>query len=175
MRAGWMALAALPIAAAAMAADIAGTAGNDDLVGTNGDDRIEGFAGIDELFGRAGDDVLLGGPGADELFGGDGDDVLDGGADDDFIDGRGGNDVLTGGPGRDLFAFYAADDNGTDRITDFVPGTDILMLGRFAPAAVTMRQVGSDLLVEVSGRLRVTIVGIARLAATDISYEVLAR
>jgi Ca2+-binding RTX toxin-like protein len=144
-------------------------------MGTDGADRMEGLAGIDELFGRGGDDVLLGGVGNDELFGGEGNDQLDGGEGDDFVDGRGGDDVLTGGPGRDFFAFYAADDNGADRITDFERGIDTLMLGRFAPGTVKIRQVGGDTLVEVPGRLRLTLLGVAQLDPRDVRYDVVAR
>lgn len=61
------------------------------------------------------------------LYGSQGRDSLDGGAGDDYLRGHEGNDVLTGGTGADRFVFertFAA--NGTDRITDFDVGTDIL-------------------------------------------------
>lgn len=61
------------------------------------------------------------------LYGSQGRDSLDGGAGDDYLRGYEGNDVLTGGTGADRFVFertFAA--NGTDRITDFEVGTDIL-------------------------------------------------
>lgn len=61
------------------------------------------------------------------LYGSQGRDSLDGGAGDDYLRGYLGNDVLTGGTGADRYVFertFAA--NGTDRITDFDVGTDIL-------------------------------------------------
>lgn len=61
------------------------------------------------------------------LYGSQGRDSLDGGAGDDYLRGYEGNDVLAGGTGADRFVFertFAA--NGTDRITDFEVGTDIL-------------------------------------------------
>lgn len=61
------------------------------------------------------------------LYGSQGCDSLDGGAGDDYLRGYLGNDVLTGGTGADRYVFertFAA--NGTDRITYFEVGTDIL-------------------------------------------------
>ena len=61
------------------------------------------------------------------LYGSQGRDSLDGGAGDDYLRGYEGSDVLAGGTGADRFVFertFAA--NGTDRITDFEVGTDIL-------------------------------------------------
>lgn len=63
------------------------------------------------------------------LYGTQGRDSLDGGAGNDYLRGYEGNDLLTGGVGADRFVFertWAA--NGTDRITDFEAGLDILDL-----------------------------------------------
>jgi len=62
-------------------------------------------------------DSLIGGRGRDTLSGGDGDDFLAGGL---------GLDTLTGGAGSDTFRFGG--DTETDRITDFVSGTDRIEL-----------------------------------------------
>lgn len=54
-------------------------------------------------------------------------DTLDGGAGNDYLRGYQGDDLLTGGTGADRFVFertFAA--NGTDLITDFEAGADIL-------------------------------------------------
>ena len=57
---------------------------------------------------------------ADTLVGGAGADVITGGA---------GNDQLTGGAGPDQFRFdLSPEPSNVDRITDFVSGTDKLML-----------------------------------------------
>lgn len=61
------------------------------------------------------------------LYGTQGYDTLDGGAGNDYLRGYAGNDLLTGGDGADRFVFertFAA--NGTDTITDFEAGVDIL-------------------------------------------------
>jgi Ca2+-binding RTX toxin-like protein len=66
--------------------------------------------------------AIVGGSGSDTLTGGSGSDVLIGGA---------GNDTLTGGGGADVFKFVTPS-GGTDRITDFVSGTDkIEIVGQF--------------------------------------------
>lgn len=80
---------------------IDGTAADDTLAGGSGDDAIRGFRGDDTLFGGAGDDLLYGGPGADHL---------------------------SGGAGRDGFVMARADAAGPDRIRDFSPGTDSILL-----------------------------------------------
>ncbi|QYK41758.1 MAG: hypothetical protein KF887_01020 [Paracoccaceae bacterium] len=94
-------------------------AGNDAAYGGNGDDT---------LFGEGGDDLLRGGNGADMLLGGAGDDTLrgDGGA--DTLVGEGGNDELRGGPDADWFVFLP--DMGHDRVVDFEPGVDSIVLSR---------------------------------------------
>ncbi|MBD0335894.1 MAG: esterase-like activity of phytase family protein, partial [Cyanobacteria bacterium Co-bin13] len=82
--------------------------GNDVIYGGAGNDRIGGKSGNDQLFGEAGDD---------QIWGDDGDDLLRGGP---------GNDTLTGGRGIDTFVLAAGE--GTDTITDFKVGTDLIGL-----------------------------------------------
>lgn len=81
--------------------------GNDNLTGSMNNDRLAGFAGNDRLFGWYGDDRLEGGAGNDELIGGMG------------------NDTLYGGSGADRFVFDC--NFGTDRIADFLSGSDKLV------------------------------------------------
>ena len=51
--------------------------------------------------------------------------MITGGGDFDYINGGMGSDTMTGGAGRDYFTFGARED-GTDLITDFTPGEDVL-------------------------------------------------
>jgi len=105
-----------------------------DFLPTDGDDVISTGDNADEVInGRAGDDSISAGGGNDTLVGGDGNDFLNGAADNDTLvgdDGNdtlvggNGNDVLTGGAGNDTFRFDAND--GSDTITDFVSGEDLI-------------------------------------------------
>lgn len=83
-----------------------GSAAANTMQGRGGDDELRGRDGNDRLFGEAGNDTLIGGGGVDRLTGGEGD------------------DRLTGNGGRDQFLFNAAEDEGTDTITDFQDGRD---------------------------------------------------
>ena len=88
--------------------------GNDDLIfGGNGDDFIGGKGGNDELFGDAGDDLL---------WGDDGDDILRGDLGNDTLTG----DDNSGGSGSDTFILSTGE--GTDTITDFEVGIDVIGL-----------------------------------------------
>ena len=71
---------------------------------------------------------------AQSLAGSLGADTLAGGAGDDWLQGGQGLDVLSGGAGRDSFVFEAWD--GRDRITDFRPGTDRIILKGIEPETV---------------------------------------
>lgn len=106
-----------------------GGAGKDSLQGADGADALMGQAGADALLGGAGDDLLSGGAGADALDGGDGNDRLSGGAGADRLRGGAGDDLLSGGAGADAFIFAPGD--GTDRILDFDPSEDRLILRAF--------------------------------------------
>ncbi|GGA22585.1 choice-of-anchor K domain-containing protein [Okeania sp. KiyG1] len=103
-----------------------GTNRRDTLRGTNRDERLDGRGGNDNLIARGGNDILIGGGGRDRLNGGGGNDDLNGGA---------GNDTLIGGGGADAFIYdtgrnFRRRDIGTDRIVDFVPDDDIIVLSR---------------------------------------------
>jgi len=62
-----------------------------------------------------------------------GNDILDGGSGIDRIFGGEGDDTLTGGAGADRFVYSQFIDNGADTITDFVVGTDKIILADLLP------------------------------------------
>jgi Ca2+-binding RTX toxin-like protein len=94
--------------------------GNDVVHSYDGDDIVYGDTGADKLYGLWGDDDLYGGTGRDSLSGSAGSDYLSGGAD---------SDRLTGGSGKDYFVFDTRPSrNNIDRIVDFRPADDTIML-----------------------------------------------
>ncbi|MEG5160494.1 FG-GAP-like repeat-containing protein [Microcoleus sp. AT3-A2] len=104
-----------------------GMRGNDSLDGSLGNDTIFGGKGSDTILGSSGDDALFGNRGADILNGDDGNDILYGGKGDDLLAGGLGSDTLVGGRGLDKFLLST--NSGTDTITDFEVGQDLLVLG----------------------------------------------
>ncbi|MEG3956125.1 S8 family serine peptidase [Microcoleus sp. herbarium2] len=104
-----------------------GMRGNDSLNGGMGNDSVFGGKGSDTLLGSSGDDALFGNRGADILNGDDGNDILYGGKGDDLLTGGLGIDTLIGGMGVDKFLLST--NSGTDTITDFEVGKDLLVLG----------------------------------------------
>jgi Ca2+-binding RTX toxin-like protein len=96
------------------------------------------------------------------MSGGAGNDTLAGGAGNDTLVGGAGNDVLTGGDGADWFVFDTAPSaTNFDTITDFVLGTDQIVLsakifGRFADSSASTAaylefNISSKLLYYVDG------------------------
>lgn len=141
---------------------INGLAGNDTLDGGAGNDRLFGGTGNDSLLGGLGNDLLLGGDGADRLTGGAGNDTLNGGAD---------NDLLRGGVGADRFQFDAL--SGADRIMDFEDGLDRIRLttGPKTFAALSVSQIGDDVLVKWSGgSVMIDDITRAELSAADFIF-----
>ncbi|MAQ85754.1 MAG: hypothetical protein CMH12_21240 [Maritimibacter sp.] len=108
---------------------IDGGMGDDTVDGGRGDDVLDGDAGNDVLLGRSGVDIMDGGEGDDLLAGGLGDDIMNGNDGDDTLKGGEGADTMTGGAGQDNFVFTRVSDSdgsGSDVITDFTPGQDVL-------------------------------------------------
>jgi hypothetical protein len=104
-----------------------GTRG-DDVIGrgtvTDENDIILAKAGHDRVRAGDGDDLVRGGRHSDKLFGGAGNDMLFGGK---------GKDILVGGSGLDSFLFR--DLAKVDKISDFNPADDILVIEqKFFPA-----------------------------------------
>ncbi|TAF55700.1 MAG: ExeM/NucH family extracellular endonuclease [Oscillatoriales cyanobacterium] len=118
-------------------ADIIAALPGNDWINTGGSDDL--------IFGNRGDDTLLGEAGNDRLFGGQEDDILDGGEGDDWIAGDRGADTLTGGAGSDTFIFRTGD--GSDRLTDFTPGQDKLIVVEILEA-VEPEDVAGETLIE---------------------------
>lgn len=126
---------------------IFGGGGSDAVIGGTGNDSISGDAGSDTLLGQNGIDVMSGGAGADVLGGGAGNDLLNGGNGRDKLSGYTGSDTLIGGGGLDVFVF--AGKFGTDVITDFRNGADVIDLsGRgLSFADLKIRMVGDDTVI----------------------------
>ncbi len=91
--------------------------GDDAMTLTNGKDWAIGDDGNDLISALAGDDVVIGGNGNDTFSGGLG------------------NDILTGGAGNDQFRWFSGD--GTDVITDFTPGNDLIGLANIFTNTIT--------------------------------------
>ncbi|MEG5042660.1 MULTISPECIES: FG-GAP-like repeat-containing protein [unclassified Microcoleus] len=104
-----------------------GMRGNDSLDGSLGNDTVFGGKGSDTMLGSSGDEALFAGRGADIVNGDDGNDILYGGKGDDLLNGGLGSDSLIGGMGVDKFLLST--NSGTDTITDFEVGKDLLVLG----------------------------------------------
>jgi Ca2+-binding RTX toxin-like protein len=111
---------------------IDGGAAEDIIGGGLGDDSILGSEGDDKLWGEDGNDTVSGGEGDDRIFGNQGNNLLLGGADNDTIVHLEGNDTITGGAGIDSFFiglnYLGFDQLGKATITDFVSGTDKILL-----------------------------------------------
>lgn len=119
-----------------------GTMADEWFYGFGGNDIINGGAGNDGLSGGSGNDSLIGGLGNDGLLGGGGNDTLIGGEGNDALSGGRGNDALTGGTGADSFSFDAR--FGTDRITDFAAGEDMLQFASGLLGGATIDELRSD-------------------------------
>jgi len=125
---------------------------------------------------------MTGGAGADSLFGGNGADTLVGDDGSDELRGGGGVDLLTGGTGADRFIFASLSGSVAggvgDTITDFLAGTDKIVLSAFGTDGVF---IGSDEFSgqgrlevrfdETAGQLQVDVDGDGAFDAGDISVN----
>lgn len=105
-----------------------GGTGNDLIFGGAQSDRLDGGKGRDRLMGENGGDRIDGGQGRDRIEGGKGRDRIEGNQGRDRLEGGQGSDVLEGGGGPDTFVFDMRDKTGFDRILDFDPGIDRLLM-----------------------------------------------
>jgi glycerophosphoryl diester phosphodiesterase len=119
-------------------------------------------------------DVINAQGGNDQITGLSGDDLLRGGAGDDVLDGGLGNDRLTGDAGHDRFVLAAG--NGTDTITDFTVGQDLLALagglsvGQLTIAQGTGADVGNTLIRTGSSELLAVLTGVQASTITNAAF-----
>ncbi len=114
----------------------------------------------DRLLGDNGNDVLHGTPGNDYLNGGNSNDLLCGGF---------GSDILTGGHGKDKFVFAA--EEGTDIITDFCKGNDLIGLSD----SLTFNQLsftGNNIIVTATDEILATLTGISTTMLTAANFTI---
>lgn len=168
----------------------------DDFIGMintgNGDDVVQigtGFVGLTRLGGGddtltvdpaytefgltiwagAGDDSVDGTVGGDQVYGGSGMDTITGGAGDDVISGGEDDDLLSGGADADIFLFAAQ--SGTDIVTDFEQGPDVLKIdehaGGFASLVISVN--GGDLEVTHDGGT-IVLQGLAGATLTEADF-----
>lgn len=168
---------------------IRGNEGNDTIIGGHGHDRLSGGDGKDTIRGGTMNDILWGGAGDDALFGdsdddklygqlgndlldgGDGDDRLFGGPGSDRLIGGRGNDVLSGGIGADTFVFNT-DTSGHDRITDFSPDADRIVIRDAIQADLSLTNAGGSLhIVWDNGEITLNGIGPGEFGLSDILFE----
>jgi Ca2+-binding RTX toxin-like protein len=108
--------------------------------------------------------LIIGNASANTLLAGAGNDTLDGGA---------GTDILWGQEGADVFRIGKG--TGTDIVADFQASTDKLDLSAWgftslAQVQARMRQVGSDLAIDLDDGNRVILIGVngQAITATDV-------
>jgi Ca2+-binding RTX toxin-like protein len=133
-----------------------------ELAGATG--RGTGNALANRIVGNGFSNTLRAGAGDDTLLGGGGNDVLHGEA---------GADVLHGGAGADIFVFDAG--MGHERIVDFQPGADRLLLRGLGVASFTRlldatTDGGEGAVIELGNGQRLLLQGVseARLGAADV-------
>ncbi|MEB3827609.1 hypothetical protein [Phormidium sp. CCY1219] len=150
-----------------------GNLGADEVSGDDGDDNIFGEQGNDFVNGNRGSDILNGGEGDDVIRGGKADDFLFGTAGEDWLFGEMGDDLLAGGADRDRFVLQ--EDMGTDVITDFADGVDLIGLAEgltFDQLAIH-RTSGSTTVISMGDEVLATLNGVdASLIAQDDFFTV---
>jgi hypothetical protein len=106
-------------------------------------------------------DIINGQGGNDTLSGLSGEDILRGGAGDDLLNSGLGNDTLTGGSGRDLFSLEK--NNGSETITDFEDGTDLIALRKgfqFSELSITSGSTGTNICLANTGEVLMFLQGV---------------
>ncbi len=140
---------------------------NDFFFGDGNSNNLSGGNGNDYIYGRAGNDTLNGDGGIDHLYGQNGNDTLIGGEGNDFLQGGAGNDNLTGGDGQDTFVLAAG--KGTDTITDFEDGSDIIRLnGGIQLGQLSITDSLGNVDISFNGETLATLQGVS---AADLSAD----
>jgi Ca2+-binding RTX toxin-like protein len=127
--------------------------------------------GSDPLLGSSSDNALLAGSGADILNGDDGNDILYGGKGDDLLNGGLGMDTLTGGMGVDKFLLST--NSGTDTITDFEVGKDLLVLGNglsFSQLAIAQDSGATLILSAQTGEIVASLSGVSASSISAVNF-----
>ncbi|MEG4333342.1 FG-GAP-like repeat-containing protein [Microcoleus sp. AT9_A2] len=148
-----------------------GMRGNDSLDGVLGNDTIFGGKGSDTILGSSGDDVLFGNRGADFLNGDEGNDILYGGKGDDLLNGGLGIDSLIGGMGVDKFLLST--NSGTDTITDFEVGKDLLVLGNglsFSQLAIAQDSGATLIRLAQTGEILASLAGVSASSISAANF-----
>ncbi|MEG5002124.1 MULTISPECIES: Calx-beta domain-containing protein [unclassified Microcoleus] len=151
-----------------------GMRGNDSLDGGIGNDSVFGGKGSDTILGSSGDDVLFGNRGADILNGDDGNDILYGGKGDDLLNGGLGLDTLVGGMGVDKFLLST--NSGTDTITDFEVGKDLLVLGNglsFSQLAIAQDSGSTLIRLAQTGEILASLSGVSASSISAVNFGLL--
>lgn len=131
-------------------------------------------AGFEGAVGRGGNDVFdaSGVTVVTSLYGGGGDNVLIGGSTTDYLYGDAGNDTYTGNAHFDYFLHDH--DFGSDTITDFTQGDDIMIIrtaGVASMSDIVFSQDGADALITMGANsIRLTGVTAANLVASDFIF-----
>ncbi len=143
-----------------------GTSGSDILNGTPQADVINSFQGNDTALGGRGDDRISGGKGFDIIRGGKGNDTIRGDRGNDVLYGDNGINTLDGGDGQDLFVLG----NGTDTITDFTLGTDLIGLSGINFNQLNITQAGTNAVISFNGRVLATLLNTNSSALTAANF-----
>jgi Ca2+-binding RTX toxin-like protein len=145
---------------------------NDDiLTGDSGKDVLRGMRGNASLDNRIGNDTIFGGQGSETLLGSSGDDALFGGKGDDFLNGGLGIDTLTGGMGADKFLLST--NSGTDTITDFAVGKDLLVLANglsFSQLAIAEDSGATLIRFAQTGEILASLSGVSASSISAVNF-----
>ncbi|TMV02604.1 hypothetical protein FGK63_20465 [Ruegeria sediminis] len=163
-----------------------GGAGNDYIFGNVGADFFDGGADIDTIdFSYSSDNFSINLSQSKAVFssgfteqvlnfenivGGSGNNTLTGSADDNVIDGGAGNDTLTGAGGADEFLFK--DNFGTDTITDFTDGTDLIRvdIAGLGFEDLVLSDNGGDAEVDIGTHGKIILSGVAASVLTQEDF-----
>ena len=135
---------------------------------------ITGNSNANVIYSGSGSDMLKGGRGKDTIYSGNGNDSLYGDADNDKLFGEIGNDTLIGGKGNDTISggngddvFYYSNGDGSDVITDYTYGQDIIKLGSGSVSQYYVKN-GKDAILKIgSGKITLKNHGYNKITYVD--------